>query len=162
MQTDTHQVFFTQINNITQDNPLELYPVDRESSRTDIANYLIEQELIGPNQDEQNQGFSNFLLLFKPDYNVQSEFKIPDDYNLVLEKPQSETEASNLFEYTLVETTAKINFKRNAYLAGDLSASRIKQQIEKTLLQLPEIKKTYITFNGDACWDDMSGKCEEL
>ncbi len=127
----------------TNPQSLDVKPSPRQTSRKDVATYLIEQMIIGPAESES---LANNL-----------QFK---DGNGRVRKITSATEARTFFNISIVGgDSLEVNFIKPVAYTGDFSGSLAFQQLKYTLTQFSNIHSIYLTGQSDPCWDDASGLC---
>lgn len=108
-------------------------PVFRTPTNKNVAEFAIQQLIIGPNASEKSKGLVAPIKL-RGDSNCGQDFKI-----------------------SIVKDIAKIQFCRLIISGGIGDDARIKSSIQTTLKQFSTIKSVVILTNKGDCFGDMSG-----
>ncbi len=139
------QVFFSR-HPESDDDPSQVFPVQRVSPDTGVATFALKELLLGPTAEEQAQGYySEFVGNFGSENVCSDQSK---DFTLSLDHRGDRSEPG----------TATVKFCRQVLIPGDLSGFRMETMVKQTLLQFSNIKEVVIlTYNGH-CFDDLRGE----
>lgn len=116
------------------DDPAIAVAVSRQTTRSDVAAFAVEQLLAGPTESEQIGG------LFTP-------LKLSGSSNC----------SGKDFSIHITSGKATIKFCKDIISAGILEDSRIKTVIEKTLNEFSTVSSVIILTKDEHCFGDMSG-----
>lgn len=109
-------------------------PVFRTTTNKTVAEFAIQQLILGPNASEKSKGLVAPIKLHG-NSNCGKDFKI-----------------------SIVKNIAKIQFCRSIISAGIGDDVRVKSSIESTLKQFSTVKSVIILTNKGDCFGDMSGE----
>lgn len=110
--------------------------VSRQTSRDDVARYVVEEIILGPTEDEKSDGFFT-PIEFNGDSNCGGE-----DFTLEINESSA---------------VAKLQFCRPLNTPGPGDDIRIQSSIVRSLSLLPEIASVIILDHTGNCFADLSG-----
>lgn len=110
--------------------------VERQTSRDDAANFIVEEIILGPTEEEKSDGFFT-PIDFQGESNCEGA-----DFKLEVESAAK---------------VAKVIFCRPLNLQGAGDDIRIQSSIVRSLSLLPEIDSVVILDNTGDCFIDLSG-----
>ncbi len=128
----------------SDNDPTQVFPVQRTSPTLGVATFALNQLLLGPTAAERAQGYYSPFdgALGSTNYCSGSQ-----NFLLTLDHRGNKPETG----------TATVQFCRTVLIAGDLDGGRIKAMISKTLLQFANIKAVAILNHDGNCFDDLMG-----
>lgn len=121
-------------------------PVERHTSRTDVATFALEEIMRGPTTAETEQGLRS---TFGEEYFMSLSGKS----NCGIKNFTLSLDADNYF--------ARVNFCKNIVFTQDWSISLLTEQIRKTLIQFEKIQKVKILNKDGNCVDGTKATTPE-
>jgi hypothetical protein len=116
-------------------------PVERQTSRKDIATYAVEQIIRGPTIDEIEGGL-------RPTFGIDHFVTISGKSVCGIKNFTLELDVDNYF--------AKVRFCKDIRLNEEMSGPLLAEQIRKTLIRFEKIHKVQILNKDQACFDGSS------
>ena len=130
------QVFFSR-HPQSDDDPAQVFPVERVSPTAGVARFGVEQLLVGSTADEQGSGY----------YSEWAGFELGAD----------STRDGDDFTVAIEAGTATVAFCRTVLLHGVLSDARALAELEATLTQWSTVGNVIVLNDGGHCMFDLSG-----
>lgn len=116
-------------------------PVIRETTRSDVATFAIEEIIKGPTPEEINQGLGQTFGTGK--------FVVFTD---------SSNCSGRDFSINVTNGTATVRFCRSTQLTGDSSGYIVTGEFVSTLKKFSTVKKVVVLNKAGQCFNNMSGK----
>lgn len=137
------------VKNDLENMTYELVETTRRTERKDIATFLLEELMMGPTRTESNDGLSTEVAV-----------RIPPDMMESYSLPREEVK--KLFSIKIDGSALIIDFKGYHPMEDICYKTEIfEAQVYNTLIQLNNIDTVKISFLGNACPCDLSGRpCE--
>jgi len=135
------KVYLFNFNKFNEPNNVDyVSAVYRETDRDDLKDFVVEQIILGPDEDELDLGL-------KPTFGQN---------NSIWFTSPSDCEGKD-FILSVENGLATVQFCRDTSLAGDMSGFIVEQQVGESLKEFSEVDRVLILDSQGRCFNDMKG-----